>query len=95
MTNWMKSIEGIPDVVASMFCENEINGLELLALDRDGLKDIGVTRAGTICLLLKEIKTLEQKSQDVSTLIEHSPSDVRHLSLTSIVLSPPLSLTSH
>ena len=32
-----------------------------------------MTRAGTICLLLKEIKTLEQKSQDVSTLIEHSP----------------------
>ena len=73
VTNWMKSIEGIPDSVASLFWENEISGLELLALDRDGLKDIGVTRAGTICLLLKEIKTLEQKSQDVSTLIEHSP----------------------
>eukprot|EP00984_Skeletonema_dohrnii_P025463 scaffold14635_cov112-Skeletonema_dohrnii-CCMP3373.AAC.3 len=73
VTNWIKIIEGIPDDVASLFCENEINGLELLALDRDGLKDMGVTRAGTICLLLKEIKVLEQKSQDVSTLIEHSP----------------------
>ena len=38
-----------------------------------GLEKIGVKRAGTICLLLKEIKQLEKASQDVVTLIEHSP----------------------
>ena len=73
VANWVKQIEGVPDDVASLFWENEINGLELLALDKDGLKMLGVERVGTTCLLLKEIKLLEQKSQDVSTLIEHSP----------------------
>eukprot|EP00984_Skeletonema_dohrnii_P034577 scaffold33595_cov95-Skeletonema_dohrnii-CCMP3373.AAC.2 len=74
VTNWVKSIEGIPDSVAGLFWENEINGLELLALDRDGLKDMGVKRVGTICLLLDEIKSLKEKvNQDVVTLIEHSP----------------------
>jgi len=72
VTNWVKSIEGIPDSVASLFWENEINGLELLALDRDGLKDMGVKRVGTICLLLDEVKSLKV-NQDVMTLIEHSP----------------------
>ena len=73
VANWVKQIEGVPDDVASLFRENAINGLELLALDKDGLKMLGVERVGTTCLLLKEIKLLDQKSQDVSTLIEHSP----------------------
>jgi hypothetical protein len=34
---------------------------------------IGVKRAGTMCLLLKEIKQLEEASQDTATLIEYSP----------------------
>ena len=39
-----------------------------------GLKEIGVKRAGTICLLLDEISTLKKTaSEDVVTLIEHSP----------------------
>ncbi|KAL7426322.1 hypothetical protein ACHAXM_000397 [Skeletonema potamos] len=71
--NWAKNVEGIPEDTAALFLENGIKGVELLALDKDGLQLIGVKRAGTICLLLKEIKQLEQASQDVSTLIEHSP----------------------
>jgi hypothetical protein len=70
---WVREIKDVPDEVADLFIENEIKGSELLALDRDGLKEIGVKRAGTICLLLKEIKKLEKDSQDVVTLIEHSP----------------------
>jgi len=72
VTNWVKSIEGIPDSVASLFWENEISGLELLALNEFGLDKMGVKRVGTICLLLDEIKSLKL-SQDVMTLIEHSP----------------------
>lgn len=34
---------------------------------------MGVKRVGTICLLLKEIKQLEEASQDTATLIEYSP----------------------
>eukprot|EP00985_Skeletonema_marinoi_P018453 scaffold10306_cov75-Skeletonema_marinoi.AAC.14 len=70
---WVRSVDGLQEDVSNLFIENEINGSELLALDRDGLKDIGVKRAGTICLLLKEIKQLGKASQDVVTLIEHSP----------------------
>ena len=53
--------------------ENEIKGNELLALNMEGLKMIGIERAGTLCLLLKEIKRLEKASSNVVTLIEHSP----------------------
>jgi len=74
VTNWVKTIEGIPDDIASLFWENEINGLELLALNENGLKMLGVERVGTICLLYDEIKSLKEKvNQDVATLIEHSP----------------------
>ena len=34
---------------------------------------IGIERAGTLCILLEEIKTLKQSTQDVATLIEHGP----------------------
>jgi len=40
VAKWVSSIEGIPGDVASLFVENDIKGSELLALDRDGLKDI-------------------------------------------------------
>jgi hypothetical protein len=73
VTNWVKGVKGVSEDVATLFWENDINGLELLALDNDGLKMIGVKRAGTICLLLKEIKQLEEASQDTATLIEYSP----------------------
>ena len=74
VTSWANSIEGIPDDVAGLLCENEINGLELLALNENGLKMLGVDRIGTICLLFDEIKSLKEKvNQDVVTFIEHSP----------------------
>lgn len=74
VTNWVKNIEGIPDGVAGLFWENEISGLELLALDKEGLKMLGVERVGTICILFDEISTLKRASNgDVATLIEHSP----------------------
>ena len=73
VTNWVKSVKDIPDDVATLFLENEIKGSELIALNQDGLKMMGVKRVGTICLLLKEIKQLEEASQDTATLIEYSP----------------------
>ena len=73
VTNWVKSLEDVPDDVATLFWENEIKGSELLALSENGLKMIGVKRAGTLCLLMKEIKQLDDASQDTATLIEYSP----------------------
>jgi len=70
---WVQTISGIPDDVAERFKENEITGRELLASSMEGLKMIGIERAGTLWLLLEEIKLLKQASSDVVTLIEHSP----------------------
>ncbi len=53
--------------------ENEITGRELLALNIDGLKMMGIRRAGTLCLLLKEIENLEKACRDFASMIEHSP----------------------
>ena len=68
VSSWAKSIDGIPEEVSVTLYENEITGKELLALSIEGLKMIGIERAGTLCLLLKEIEKL-----DKGLLIEHSP----------------------
>eukprot|EP00984_Skeletonema_dohrnii_P025940 scaffold15185_cov72-Skeletonema_dohrnii-CCMP3373.AAC.2 len=74
VSNWTKSVKGMQEDVSNLFIENSINGTELLALDRDGLKDIGVKRVGTICLLLEEIGAMKEKvNKEAATLIEHSP----------------------
>jgi len=74
VAEWATTVEGLQEDVSNLFIENEINGSELLALDRDGLKDIGVKRVGTICLLLEEIGVMKEKvNKDIVTLIEHSP----------------------
>jgi hypothetical protein len=73
VANWVKSVKGVPDDIGTLFWENEINGLELLAFNESGLKMIGVNRVGSICLLLKEIKQLDEASRDTATLIEYSP----------------------
>jgi len=71
--DWAKKVEGIQEDVGSILKENNITGCELLTLNMDGLNMIGIERAGTLCLLLEEIKKLKQSSQEVVTLIEHSP----------------------
>jgi len=74
VSDWVANIAHIPDDVAALFIEHEVSGSELIALNEFGLKEIGVKRAGTICLLLGEISTLKKTaSEDVVTLIEHSP----------------------
>lgn len=71
--NWVKSVRDVPDDIAALFWENKIKGSELLALNERGLEMIRVKRVGTICLLLKEIKLLDEASEDTATLIEYSP----------------------
>eukprot|EP00984_Skeletonema_dohrnii_P017700 scaffold8135_cov127-Skeletonema_dohrnii-CCMP3373.AAC.2 len=71
---WVKKIKDVPNNVAQLFIENEITGSELLALNENGLKMLGVKRVGTICLLFDEISALKKtSSEDTVTLIEHSP----------------------
>jgi len=73
VSTWAKSIGGIQEDVSSILKRNNINGWELLALNIDGLKMMGIGRAGTLCLLLKEIEKLEKASRDFASSIEHSP----------------------
>lgn len=69
---WAKSIDGLPDDVSIILHENKITGVELLALGLGGLKMIGIGRAETVCILLKEIEKLKKESRIIVTLIEHS-----------------------
>ena len=73
VSTWAKSINSLPVEVSVTLYENEITGKELLALSIEGLKMMGIERAGTLCLLLKEIEKLDKASKDIVTLIEHSP----------------------
>ena len=74
VARWVKSIEGAQEDVSHLFETNGINGTELIALDKEGLKMLGVTRVGTICLLSDEISALKKTSSEgMETLIEHSP----------------------
>jgi len=101
VAKWVTEIDDVPDDIATLFTDNEIKGSELLALNEFGLQMIGVKRAGTICLLLKEIKQLEKASQDVVTFIEQSPYCFgklldflrwKHLSSVGLSMDPPLPL---
>ncbi|EJK55575.1 hypothetical protein THAOC_24683 [Thalassiosira oceanica] len=73
VSKWAKGIEGIPESVAESLCKNKITGRELVALNMEGLKMMGIERPGTLCLLLDEISNLKRANQDHVTLIEHSP----------------------
>jgi len=71
--DWVKNIPGMSDDVVRVFKENSITGYELLALKKEGLAMMGITRPGTVCVVLDEIRKLDNKSYDNATLIEHSP----------------------
>jgi hypothetical protein len=73
VSTWAKSIDGIPEEVSVTLYENEITGKELLALSLDSLKMMGIERVGILALLLKEIEKLNKASENIVTLIEHSP----------------------
>ncbi|KAL9178310.1 hypothetical protein ACHAXT_001738 [Thalassiosira profunda] len=70
---WLNQTEGISDSVVKDFEDNQVTGHELLALGAEGLRDFGVSRKGTIYLLLDRIRRLELDSRETATLIEHSP----------------------
>jgi len=70
---WANSIDGIQEDVGSIFKRNSITGCELLAFNMDGLKMLGIERAGTVCLLQKEIEVLAKANQEVVSLIDHCP----------------------
>ncbi|KAL7531111.1 hypothetical protein ACHAWF_003633 [Thalassiosira exigua] len=73
VSHWAGNIPGLQEDVGSLLKKNGITGRELVAMNMEGLKMIGVERAGTLCLLLDEIDQLKKASRAVVTLVEHSP----------------------
>ena len=58
VSKWVTTIKCMPYDVGSALVRNDVNGAALLVTGREELKEIGVTKAGTLALLLKEIKNL-------------------------------------
>ena len=52
----------MPDNVCVTFVRNDVNGAALFAMQRDDFKDIGMTKAWSLLLLLKEIASLRTKA---------------------------------
>ena len=68
---WVKAIQGVPNSAASKFAD--VTGVELLALGREDIKDLGVTRPGTVAILVEAIQKLRDEAVEGSaTFIEHS-----------------------
>ena len=62
VAKWVTEIGGMPDNVGATFVRNDVNGAALFAMQRDDFKDIGMTKAGPLALLLKEIASLSTKA---------------------------------
>jgi len=71
--DWLKHQAEIPGEVTKLFEETKVNGLELLALGCDDLKELGVHKPGTLALIIRAIKNLKLKSQNCPIFIDHDP----------------------
>ncbi|KAL7468142.1 hypothetical protein ACHAXS_008384 [Conticribra weissflogii] len=73
VVSWMKDLKSVPPSVVSVFKKNKISGHELLALGKDGMIDLGVTRKPSIYVILDEIKKVESANSNPEILIDQSP----------------------
>jgi hypothetical protein len=56
--NWVNNIDGIQENVGSIFKENGITGCELLSLNIEGLKMLGIKRVGLYVSYRRKLKCL-------------------------------------
>eukprot|EP00957_Ditylum_brightwellii_P172389 13124398-Ditylum_brightwellii.AAC.1 len=61
VADWARNHSEIPDKVANLLQSNKVNGLELSALGRDDLKELGITRPGTLALVANAIEGIKMK----------------------------------
>uniref|UniRef100_A0A7S2MT83 TLDc domain-containing protein n=1 Tax=Helicotheca tamesis TaxID=374047 RepID=A0A7S2MT83_9STRA len=73
VVEWAKNHREIPDEVVCMLERNRVNGSELLACDREDLKDTGAPMTGLLALMLKAMMVRQMKSYGNATHIEQSP----------------------
>ena len=62
VSKWVTEIGGMPENVGATFVRNDVNGAALFAMHQDDFKDIDMTKAGPLDLLLKEIASLRTKA---------------------------------
>eukprot|EP00957_Ditylum_brightwellii_P139332 10618930-Ditylum_brightwellii.AAC.1 len=63
VVDWARDHIGITDEIANFFLKNKINGLELLALGREDLRELGISRPGTLALVVKAVNDLQMRNQ--------------------------------
>ena len=73
VTKWVTSIEGMPDNVGATFLENNVNRAALLAMKKN-FKAAGVSKVGSLALLLEEIANLrrEEKAEAQDVFVDHN-----------------------
>jgi TLD/BTB/POZ domain/SAM domain (Sterile alpha motif) len=68
---WSKNINGLSADVSHHF--KDITGAELLALGREDIKDMGITRPGTVALIVKSIQKLQvEEAEGSAMLVQYS-----------------------
>jgi hypothetical protein len=68
---WIKSIQGLSSDVSLHY--RDVSGAELLSLEREDIRNLGIERPGTVALLVKAIQKLRTEEEENSaTFIEHS-----------------------
>eukprot|EP00957_Ditylum_brightwellii_P119097 9083710-Ditylum_brightwellii.AAC.1 len=73
VANWAKTHAEIPAEVALIFEETGVNGLELIALGREELEDLGIQEPGELSTVTKAINVLRAKDQNKTIFIDHNP----------------------
>eukprot|EP00568_Trieres_chinensis_P014470 CAMPEP_0183327114 /NCGR_PEP_ID=MMETSP0160_2-20130417/83594_1 /TAXON_ID=2839 ORGANISM="Odontella Sinensis, Strain Grunow 1884" /NCGR_SAMPLE_ID=MMETSP0160_2 /ASSEMBLY_ACC=CAM_ASM_000250 /LENGTH=520 /DNA_ID=CAMNT_0025495227 /DNA_START=291 /DNA_END=1849 /DNA_ORIENTATION=- len=61
--DWATKIEGLPKSVSQCLSSNKVNGIQLLAMEREDFKDIDVNNTGFLAVLMANKKRL-QRSMD-------------------------------
>ena len=64
VAEWILNIEGLSREDANMLIQQKLNGSELLAFERDDLKDAGITRLGTVALVTQGIRMLRKREEE-------------------------------
>lgn len=71
VAEWSCTIHGLSDDISG-FLEG-VNGAELLALEREDVKDLGIKRPGMVALVVKAIQKLRDEEDEKSVaFVEHS-----------------------
>jgi len=72
VATWASETKNIPDEVTQKLSENKIKGYELLLFGRDDLKEIGITRPGTLATVIGAINELKNSALGNVILVEQS-----------------------